>query len=134
MEIPKNLYYTKDHKWVRKENEEFITVGVTDPGQDKLGEVKNVDLNGDENLGQGDKYGIIKGANKEDDLNAPLATYVDTPNTDILNDCPDLINEDPYGDGWIFRGKDYDEKQLKDLMDADEYEKFLNEEEEESFE
>ena len=125
MSVPGELQYTKSHEWVRREGDE-ITVGITEHAQDELGDVVFVELpEKGATFSAGDAFGVVESVKAVSDLYAPVGGEVIEAN-ESLNDAPEKINEDPYGDGWILRLRASGGE--GDLLSADEYEKFLEEE------
>jgi glycine cleavage system H protein len=123
--VPKELQYTKTHEWVRREDD-VATVGITEHAQDELGDVVFVELpEKGASFGTGDAFGIVESVKAVSDLYAPVGGEVVEVN-EALNDAPEKINEEPYGDGWIIRLRVSEEA---DLLSAEEYEKVLEEEE-----
>ena len=125
MSVPGDLQYTKTHEWVRREGDS-ATVGITDHAQDELGDVVFVELPEEgATFGAGDAFGTIESVKAVSDLYAPVGGEVVETNS-ALEDAPEKVNEDPYGDGWIIRLRVSGEG---DLLSAEEYEKVLEEEE-----
>jgi glycine cleavage system H protein len=125
MPVPGDLQYTKSHEWVRVEGD-VATIGITDHAQDELGDVVFVDLPEEgASFGAGDSFGTIESVKAVSDLYAPVGGEIVEVNQ-TLNDSPEQVNEDPYGDGWIVKLRISDEG---DLLSAEEYEKVLEEEE-----
>jgi glycine cleavage system H protein len=123
--VPEELQYTKTHEWVRREDD-VATVGITEHAQDELGDVVFVELpEKGTSFGAGDAFGTVESVKAVSDLYAPVAGEVVEVN-EALNDAPEKINEEPYGDGWIIRIRVSEEA---DLLSAEEYEKVLEEEE-----
>jgi glycine cleavage system H protein len=123
--VPEELQYTKTHEWVRRE-EDVATVGITDHAQDELGDVVFIELpEKGASFGAGDVFGTVESVKAVSDLYAPVAGEVVEVN-EALNDSPEKINEEPYGDGWIMRLRVSEEA---DLLSAGDYEKLLEEEE-----
>ena len=124
MSVPQELQYTKSHEWVRAEDD-VVTVGITDHAQEELGDVVFVELpeEGD-SLSAGDTFGTIESVKAVSDLYAPMGGEVVEVNG-ALNDSPEQVNEDPYGEGWIVRIRASEEA---DLLSAEEYEKVVEEE------
>jgi glycine cleavage system H protein len=122
--VPEELQYTKSHEWVRREGE-TATVGITDHAQDELGDVVFVEL---PEIGAtfdaGDAFGAVESVKAVSDLYAPVGGEVLEVNG-ALEDAPEKINEDPYGDGWILKLRAGGEG---DLLSAQEYEQFLEQE------
>jgi glycine cleavage system H protein len=123
--VPEELQYTRSHEWVRREGE-TATVGITDHAQDELGDVVFVEL---PEVGAafdaGDSFGVVESVKAVSDLYAPVGGEVVEVNG-ALEDTPEKINEDPYGDGWILKLRASGEG---DLLSAQEYEQFLEQEE-----
>ena len=125
MAVPEELQYTKTHEWVRREDD-VATVGITDHAQDELGDVVFIELpEKGVSFGAGDAFGTVESVKAVSDLYAPVGGEVVEVN-EALNDAPEKINEEPYGDGWIIRLRVSEEA---DLLSAEEYEKVLEEEE-----
>ena len=125
MSVPEDLQYTKTHEWVRREGEE-VTVGITEHAQDELGDVVFVELpERGATLAAGDSFGVVESVKAVSDLYAPVGGEVADIN-EALNDAPEKINEDPYGDGWILKLRVSGEED--ELLSAEEYEKLLEEE------
>ena len=125
MSVPGDLQYTRTHEWVRREGD-TATVGITDHAQDELGDVVFVELPEEgATFGAGDAFGTIESVKAVSDLYAPIGGEVVEVNS-ALDDLPEKVNEDPYGDGWIVRLRVSGEG---DLLSAAEYEKVLEEEE-----
>jgi glycine cleavage system H protein len=125
LSVPGELQYTKSHEWIRLEDD-IATVGITDHAQEELGDVVFVELpERGASFGAGDSFGIVESVKAVSDLYAPVGGEVVEVN-EALNDAPEKINEDPYGDGWMIRLRFSDEA---DLLSAEEYEKLLEEEE-----
>jgi len=123
--IPEELQYTKTHEWVRREDD-VATVGITEHAQDELGDVVFIELpEKGASFGAGDAFGTVESVKAVSDLYAPVGGEVVEVN-EALNDAPEKINEEPYGDGWIIRIRVSEEA---DLLSAEEYEKLLEESE-----
>jgi glycine cleavage system H protein len=123
--VPEELQYTKTHEWVRREDD-VATVGITDHAQDELGDVVFIELpERGASFGAGDAFGTVESVKAVSDLYAPVGGEVVEVN-EALNDAPEKINEEPYGDGWIIRLRVSEEA---DLLSAGDYEKLLEEEE-----
>jgi glycine cleavage system H protein len=123
--VPEELQYSKTHEWVRREDD-VATVGITDHAQDELGDVVFIELpERGASFGAGDAFGTVESVKAVSDLYAPVGGEVVEVN-EALNDAPEKINEEPYGDGWIIRLRVSEEA---DLLSAGDYEKLLEEEE-----
>ena len=126
MNVPRDLQYTKSHEWVRRE-EGTATVGITDHAQDELGDVVFVELpEQGTSFSAGDSFGTVESVKAVSDLYAPVGGEVVEVN-ETLNDSPELINEQPYGGGWMIRLRISEDG---DLLSAEEYEKLVEEESE----
>ena len=125
MAVPEELQYTKTHEWVRREDD-VATIGITEHAQDELGDVVFIELpERGASFGAGDAFGTVESVKAVSDLYAPVGGVVVEVN-EALNDAPEKINEEPYGDGWIIRIRVSEEA---DLLSAGDYEKVLEEEE-----
>lgn len=120
MNFPSELKYTKDHEWVRVEgNEAFI--GITDFAQRELGDIVYIDINTvGEEVGQDDVFGSVEAVKTVSDLFMPVTATVLEINA-ALNDSPELVNTDPYGEGWMVKVTLSDAAQVADLLDAAAY-------------
>ncbi len=120
MNIPANLKYTKDHEWVRVEGDVAV-VGITDFAQSQLGDIVFVDVaTVGENVAQHGVFGTIEAVKTVSDLFCPVSGEVAEFNT-ALDDAPDAVNRDPYGEGWIIRVAMSDPSQVEGLLSADRY-------------
>ncbi|WP_409524592.1 glycine cleavage system protein GcvH [Nitrincola sp. MINF-07-Sa-05] len=119
--IPSELKYVASHEWIRDEGNGVVSIGVTDHAQDLLGDVVFVELPevGDE-VSSGDDCGVVESVKAASDIYAPLSGEIIEINED-LEDSPEMVNSDPYGDGWFFRLKLSDPAELDDLLDAEAY-------------
>ena len=128
--IPKNLQYTKTHEWVKKDDE-FLTIGITDHAQTMLGDLVYVELPDMQlALEKGDEMTVVESVKTAADVYAPISGVIVEVNKQ-LESQPDLINQDPYGNGWICRIKPTDMEELDELMDADTYRDTIAEEDSE---
>lgn len=124
MNIPENLQYTKSHEWVRMDGD-TATIGITDHAQDELGDVVFVELPDEgATFDAGESFGTVESVKAVSDLYTPVGGEVVEVNT-ALEDAPENINEDPYGEGWIVKLRTTDEP---DLLSPQEYEKVVEEE------
>ncbi len=116
--IPDELHYTPEHEWVRREGDDEVTIGITDFAQDALGDIVYVSLpEVGEALGGGTSVGELESTKSVSDVYAPVSGAVVARN-DALEQTPDLINSDPYGEGWLLRVKLDDPSALDGLLDA----------------
>ncbi|HEU4493522.1 MAG TPA: glycine cleavage system protein GcvH [Rubrobacteraceae bacterium] len=126
MKVPEELQYTRSHEWVRTEDD-TATIGITDHAQDELGDIVFVELpEVGATLDPGDSFGTIESVKAVSDLYTPVGGEVVEVN-EALNDSPEMVNEDPYGDGWIMRLRVSDEG--SGFLSASDYEQFVEEEE-----
>lgn len=124
MNTPANLRYTSEHEWIRVEGNEAF-VGITDYAQSELGEIVFVDVNTvDENVAQGEVFGSVEAVKTVSDLNMPVSGTVLEFN-EALNDQPELVNNDPYGEGWMIKVTVDNPAELDTLLDAAGYEKLI---------
>ena len=124
MNVPGELQYTKSHEWVRRE-EGTATIGITDHAQDELGDVVFVELpEKGTSFSAGDSFGTVESVKAVSDLYAPVGGEVVEVN-ETLNASPELINEEPYGGGWMIRLRISEDG---DLLSAEEYERLVEEE------
>jgi glycine cleavage system H protein len=120
MNIPSNLKYTKDHEWIRAEGE-FAFVGVTDYAQGELGDVVFVEIETiGKNLKKEEVFGTIEAVKTVSDMFMPVAGTVLEKNVK-LESQPEVVNKDPYGEGWMIKIKMTDAAQLSGLLDAKDY-------------
>jgi glycine cleavage system H protein len=120
MEAPPGLKYSKEHEWVATE-ESVATVGITDHAQEQLGEIVYIELPAvGEKISKDDPFGVVESVKAVSDIYAPVSGTVIEVNED-LPESPEVVNEDPYGDGWLIKVRVSDASDLEDLMDADEY-------------
>ncbi len=130
MSVPKDLKYTEQHEWVRFHEDKAI-IGVTDYAQGALGEIVYVELPIDgEKLVQGDSFGAAESTKAVSELFAPVSGEIAEVN-DLLIDSPELVNSDPYGDGWIIKVHidELDEAEIEELLDPSDYEDLIESEE-----
>lgn len=124
MNFPENLKYTKDHEWCLVEGEN-VTIGVTDFAQSELGDIVFVEVETKgESLDQEDIFGSIEAVKTVSDLFMPVSGEVIDFNEE-LESHPDLVNSDPYGEGWIVKVKASNLVELDDLMSAEEYKEMI---------
>ena len=120
MNIPVELRYTSEHEWIRVEGE-IAYVGITDYAQSELGEIVFLDINTQgESLEQAEVFGSVEAVKTVSDLNMPVAGEVFEVN-EIINDQPELVNNDPYGDGWMVKIQIANPAELETLLDAEAY-------------
>lgn len=128
-EVPDNLKYTRDHEWVRLEDDGTVTVGITDHAQQALGELVYVELpEPGGRVDTGDACAVVESVKAASDVYAPLAGEVTATNPD-LDAEPERVNASPYDEGWLLRLMPADPAALDELLDAEMYEQFLAESE-----
>jgi glycine cleavage system H protein len=126
--VPAELKYSKDHEWVRDNGDGSVTVGITDHAQEALGDLVFVEVPEiGRKLAANEPCAVVESVKAASDVYSPVLGTVTEINT-VLGDAPETINEDPYGQGWIFKLTVADAGQLDGLMDADAYEAFVEEE------
>ncbi len=122
MNFPENLKYSSDHEWVRVEGNEVV-IGITDFAQSELGEIVYVDITSEgETLAQNDIFGSVEAVKTVSDLFMPVGGEVLEVNP-LLEDQPELVNKDPYGEGWIIRATLGNASEIEDLLTAEAYKK-----------
>ncbi|MDE3401113.1 MAG: glycine cleavage system protein GcvH, partial [Coxiella burnetii] len=123
--FPAELYYSKNHEWMRKESDETFTVGITDHAQEQLGDLVFVELpETNIHVDAGDEVAVVESVKTAADVYSPLSGKVIEINNALENE-PATVNRDPYGDGWLYRITIDDEKELNDLLDADGYQTLI---------
>ncbi|MGC9374524.1 MAG: glycine cleavage system protein GcvH [Bacteroidales bacterium] len=124
MNIPENLKFTKDHEWIRVEGKEAY-VGITEYAQGELGDIVFVEIETEsEELGKEEVFGTIEAVKTVSDLFMPVSGKVLEVN-EKLEDTPEIVNKDPYGEGWLIKISIKDEAELNDLLDAAAYKELL---------
>ncbi|MEC8238622.1 MAG: glycine cleavage system protein GcvH [Bacteroidota bacterium] len=120
MNIPENLKYTKDHEWVLIENN-IATVGITDFAQGELGDIVYVEVDTlDETVDSEAVFGTVEAVKTVSDLFAPLTGKIISFN-DALTDTPELVNSDPYGQGWMVKIEIENQDEIENLLNAEAY-------------
>src|SRR4030042_512639 len=124
---PDDLKYHKEHTWIRPSGTK-VTIGITDYAQDALGDIVYIDLpEGDTEIEANGEIGEIESTKATSSIISPVSGRVIEVNEE-LSESPEIINEEPYGKGWIAVLEIEDKSELDDLMDASEYEKYVEEE------
>ena len=124
MNLPENLKYTKEHEWIRVEDNIAI-IGITDFAQGELGDIVFVEVETEgETLSKGETFGTVEAVKTVSDLFMPVSGELIAFNT-ALEDSPELINKDAYGAGWMIKVKMSDASELDQLMDVDAYKSML---------
>ncbi|MBL4909467.1 MAG: glycine cleavage system protein GcvH [Alteromonadaceae bacterium] len=125
--IPSELKYATSHEWVRNEGNGIVTVGITEHAQDLLGDMVFVELpDVGDNISTGDDVAVAESVKAASDIYAPISGEVIEVNED-LEDSPELVNSDAFGDGWMFKVKLADESELDALLDAEGYKNSIDE-------
>ena len=129
-EVPSELRYAATHEWVRQEEDGTLTVGITDHAQEALGDLVFVETPAVDGVVQaGEGCAVVESVKAASDIYAPVDGMIVDANGRLTAE-PELVNSDPYGDGWIMRIRPEDPDSLEELMDADDYEHMISEEEE----
>lgn len=127
MEVPKELRYSKEHEWVAVEDA-IARVGVTDYAQEQLGDVVYVELpEVDTSVQKDEAFGVVESVKAVSDIFSPISGTIIQVNVDLPS-SPEMVNEDPYGDAWMIRIQISEPEELEDLMDAEEYLAFVEQE------
>ena len=124
-EIPTELKFTSEHEWVRVEDDGAVVVGITDYAQEQLGDLVFVETpEAGASFVAGDVCAVMESVKAASDIYAPVAGAVVSVN-EALQDSPELISDDPYGAGWLFRMTPEDPAEWEDLLDSDQYGELL---------
>ena len=126
-DIPENLKYTKDHEWIAETGDGAATVGITDHAQEALGDLVFVELpEMHRDVASGDVCAVVESVKAASDVYSPISGNVAEVNA-ALDDAPERVNEDPYGEGWLFRLTPSSPLELEELLDAEAYGRVLAE-------
>lgn len=126
--IPTDLKYVKSHEWVKKLEDGTVMIGITDHAQETLGDLVYVEApEAGRKLVAGESCGVLESVKAASDIYAPISGEV-VQNNDVLGDKPELLNGDPYGDGWLWKMKLDDAAQFEQLLDAAGYEAVIADE------
>ena len=121
-QTPKELKYTKSHEWLRLEKDGSVTVGITSHAQELLGDLVFVELpSPGSKLNSGKECAVVESVKAASDVYAPISGEVTAANDKLAN-TPEIVNKDPYGDGWMFRMRPSNKADLDALLDAKAYE------------
>jgi glycine cleavage system H protein len=124
-ELPGDLQYTDDHEWLRREDDGTVTIGITDHAQSALGDLVYVELpEVDQEVDSGGDMAVVESVKAASDVYAPISGTVAAVN-EALSDDPEVINSDPYGDGWIVKLKPGDDQ--GELLSPEAYQSLLDE-------
>jgi len=126
-EVPENLRYSTDHDWVRLEDDGSVVIGITDHAQEALGELVYVEVpEAGQSFQRGDACAVVESVKAASDVNAPVSGELAAINP-ALEESPDLVNQDPYDEGWLIRLTPSSPAELDDLLDAESYNRLLAE-------
>jgi len=126
--IPSNLKYLDSHEWARVESDGTVTVGISDHAQGALGDLVFVEVpEVGKALSKGGAAAVVESVKAASDVYSPISGEVIANNSDALSATPELVNSDPYGEGWLFKIKPSNDSELGSLLDAKAYEKVVEE-------
>ncbi len=126
-ELPGDLLYTKDHEWLRREEDGSVTIGITDHAQGALGDLVYVELpEVGQDLDDGGEMAVVESVKAASDVYAPIGGNVVAVNESLADD-PEVVNSDPYGDGWIVRVQPSENLDESAMMSPDDYQTFIDE-------
>jgi glycine cleavage system H protein len=126
MNIPDDLKYTKEHEWIRDNGDGTVTIGITDFAQGELGDIVFVELEPEgSEFEQDEVLGTVEAVKTVSELFSPVSGEVTEINED-LEDDPELVNNDPYGDGWMVKMKLTDTSELDSLLSPEDYEQLID--------
>ena len=123
--VPDNLYYTKEHEWLKEESEGIVTIGITDYAQNALTDIVYIELpERGQKVEHNEEFAIVESVKSASSIFAPLSgTIIDI--NDELDSSPELMNNSPYEEGWIIKMKLTSHDQISNLMSSDDYEKLI---------
>ena len=125
--MDKTLKFTDSHEWVRDNGDGTVTIGISEHAQEMLGDVVFVDLpDVDDEIDAGESFSLVESVKAASDIYAPITGTIVEINEE-LEDAPEMVNSDPYGDGWLFKIKASDESELDNLLDAEGYQNSIDE-------
>ncbi|ABB15449.1 MULTISPECIES: glycine cleavage system protein GcvH [Carboxydothermus] len=125
--VPKDLKYSREHEWIKVDGNIGI-IGITDFAQKSLGDIVFIELPGvGDEISAGDSFGVVESVKAASDLYAPVSGKVVEVNEEVI-ESPQLVNEDPYGKGWMIKVEISNEAELDELLSPEDYEKLLEEE------
>ena len=126
--IPEDLKYTKTHEWVKQEADGSLTVGISDHAQGLLGDMVFIELpDAGNEYTTGDDCAVVESVKAASDVYCPVAGEITEVNEAVI-ETPEIVNQDPYGDGWLFKLTPADAGEIEDLMNAESYLEFTEEE------
>ncbi len=125
MKFPDNLKYTKDHEWVKIENN-IATIGITDFAQSELGDIVFVEIETEgEDIDKNEIFGTIEAVKTVSDMYMPVTGNIKEVNPN-LEDTPEIVNKDPYGEGWMIKIEMSNESEISELLSVGEYKELVN--------
>ena len=125
---PDDLKYTKTHEWVKQEADGSLTVGITDHAQGLLGDMVFIELpEAGTDYNTGDDCGVVESVKAASDVYCPVSGEITEINEAIV-EAPEIVNQDPFGDGWLFKLKPADAGEVEDLLNAESYKELAEEE------
>ena len=125
MNIPQELKYTKDHEWIKVDGNE-ATIGITDFAQKELGDIVYVEIETEgEELGQGDVFGTVEAVKTVSDLFMPISGKIIAFNEELESE-PEIVNSDPYGNGWMIKVAISDPSAVDNMLSADQYQSMVS--------
>ncbi|RLA02210.1 MAG: glycine cleavage system protein GcvH [Gammaproteobacteria bacterium] len=127
-EIPSELKYSKEHEWIRLDDEGKVTIGITDHAQELLGDMVYIELpEVNDTVASGDETGVVESVKAASDIYAPISGKIIEVNEELA-DAPENVNSEPYESGWLYKMTLGDEADLDDLLTADEYAELISDE------
>ena len=127
-DIPEDLKYTKTHEWVRQDADGTLTIGITDHAQTLLGDMVFIELpEAGNEYNSGDDCAVVESVKAASDVYCPVSGEI-TESNEAIADAPEMVNKDPYGDGWLFKLKPNDAGEVEDLLNNEAYLELIEEE------
>ena len=126
--IPEELRYTKTHEWVRKDEDGNLTVGITDHAQELLGDMVFIETpDVGDTLNSGDDCAVVESVKAASDVYCPISGEIIGSNTELA-DTPEVVNQDPYDTGWLFKIEPADPEEFNELLDHEQYKELIDSE------
>jgi len=124
-QFPKELFYSKSHEWLRREDGDVVTIGITDHAQGQMGDLVFVDLpETNRQVQTGDDVAVVESVKTASDVYTPVSGEIMEINSALIH-APETVNKDPYGEGWIMKLRLSQPDELEQLLDAEDYQKTL---------